>query len=48
MEETINEQTAIKEHIITAMLNLSIADIREEAELDKIDFETLIGEIRVS
>lgn len=33
---------------ITAMPELSIRSLNEEAELDRIDYETLLEEIRVS
>lgn len=48
MEELIIERRKVKAQKITALLNLSIADLSEEAELDKVDFDTLMDEIRVS
>jgi len=37
-----------KVQTITTRLDLSVADLKEEAELDRVDFETLMEEIRVS
>ena len=37
-----------KVQTITTRLDLSVADLKEEEELDRVDFETLIEEIRVS
>ena len=56
-EKQLNEGVAVMEDLshdqrttqtITTRLNMSIADLKEEAELDKVDFETLMEEIRVS
>lgn len=35
-------------HNVTAMPDMSIVELNEEAELDKVDFETLMEEIRAS
>lgn len=48
MEELIIERRNVKVQKINALLNLSIADLSEESELDKVDFDTLMDEIRVS
>ena len=45
MEDLVYDQ---KVQTITTRLDLSVADLKEEAELDKVDFETLMEEIRVS
>ena len=45
MEDLAYDQ---KVQTITTRLDLSIADLNEEAELDRVDFETLMEEIRVS
>jgi hypothetical protein len=45
MEDLAYDQ---KVQTITTRLDLSIADLKEEAELDRVDFETLMEEIRVS
>ena len=37
-----------REQIITSRLDLSVAELKEEAELDRVDFETLLEEIRAS
>lgn len=46
MEDFSHDQRT--EQTITTRLDLSIADLKEEAELDRVDFETLMEEIRVS
>ena len=46
MEDLSHDQRTTQ--TITTRLNMSIADLKEEAELDKVDFETLMEEIRVS
>ena len=48
MEDLFIEQKALKGQLVSTMLDFSIADIKEAAELDRIDFETLIEEIRVN
>jgi hypothetical protein len=48
MEDFVHDQKTAGKKTITTMLNLSVADLKEEEELDKVDFETLIEEIRVS
>jgi hypothetical protein len=45
MEDLVYDQ---KVQTITTRLDLSVADLKEEAELDRVDFETLMEEIRVS
>ena len=45
MEDLAYDQ---KVQTITTRLDLSVADLKEEAELDRVDFETLMEEIRVS
>ena len=45
MEDLAYDQ---KVQTITTRLDLSSADLKEEAELDRVDFETLMEEIRVS
>ncbi|MBR4556718.1 MAG: hypothetical protein IKO15_04470 [Clostridiales bacterium] len=44
MEDLVYDQ---KVQTITTRLDLSVADLKEEAELDRVDFETLMEEIRV-
>ena len=48
MEDFSFEQNAESEQNITVLSNMSFADLKEEAELDQVDFETLMEEIRVS
>ena len=45
MEDLVYDK---KVQTITTRLDLSVADLKEEAELDRVDFETLMEEIRVS
>lgn len=48
MEDYSFEQKTEREQNITALSAMSFADLNEEAELDMVDFETLMEEIRVS
>ena len=48
MKDLSFEQKAESEQNITTLSDMSFAELKEEAELDQIDFDTLIEEIRVS
>lgn len=48
MEDFVRDQKYVGRKTITTLLDVSVADMKEEEELDKFDFETLIEEIRVS
>lgn len=48
MKDISFDQKAGRSQIITTRPDLSIAELKEEAELDKVDFETLLEEIRAS
>lgn len=48
MEDLSLKHNAESEQNITVLSSMSFADLKEEAELDQVDFETLMEEIRVS
>lgn len=48
MESKSRDHSVENGQIITSLADMSIADLAEEAELDQVDFETLMDEIRVS
>lgn len=48
MKDSSSDQKAGREKAITTRHDLSIAELKEEAELDRVDFETLLEEIRAS
>jgi len=48
MKDNTYDLKAGREQIITSRLDLSVAELKEEAELDRVDFETLLEEIRAS
>lgn len=48
MEDFVRDQKNVGRKTITTLLDVSVADMKEEEELDRFDFETLIDEIRVS
>lgn len=48
MKDNSFDQKAGKGQMIVSRPELSIAELKEEAELDKVDFETLLEEIRAS
>lgn len=48
MESISFEHNVESEQNITTLSDMSFAELKEEAELDQIDFDTLIEEIRVS
>jgi len=45
---TLSHDHNESEHSVTTMPSMSFADLKEEAELDQVDFETLLEEIRAS
>ena len=48
MKDLSLEQKAESEQNITTLTDMSFADLKEEAELDKVDFEIFLEEIRAS
>jgi len=48
MESNSHDHKVENGQIITSLADMSIAELTEEAELDQVDFETLMEEIRVS
>lgn len=48
MEDLSHDQKTVGRKTVTTILDLSVSDLKEEEELDRVDFETLIEEIRVS
>lgn len=48
MKDSSYDQKAGREKAIITSPDLSIAELKEEAELDRVDFETLLEEIRAS
>ena len=48
MEDFSFAQNVESEQNITTLSDMSFADLKEEAELDQVDFETLLEEIRAS
>ena len=48
MEDCSYDQNVENEQNITVLSGMSFADLEEEAELDQVDFETLLEEIRAS
>ncbi len=48
MAELTFDGKSVKENAIAKLLNLSFADMKEEEELDRVDFDTLMEEIRVN
>ena len=48
MEDLSHGKVSESEQNITTLSDMSIADLKEEEELDKVDFETLLEEIRAS
>lgn len=48
MESNSHDHKVENGQIITSLADMSIAELTEEAELDQVDFEALMEEIRVS
>ena len=48
MEDFSFKRNTENEQNITVLSGMGFADLKEEAELDQVDFETLMEEIRVS
>ncbi len=48
MAELTVERRAVKDSMISLLLNLNFADMKEAAELDRVDFDTLMEEIRTN
>ncbi|MBQ6016387.1 MAG: hypothetical protein IKH82_07640 [Clostridiales bacterium] len=48
MEDFSYDQNSDSEQSINSMSNVSIEALNEEVELERVDFETFLEEIRVS
>ena len=48
MEDLSHDQISESEQNIATLSEMSFADLKEEAELDKVDFEIFLEEIRAS